>query len=217
MKKLPPSSLILFGMVALGTPVSAATISNNQTGFSATNIYILDNAFTSSTSLGVNSLGGTVSGTFAVDASESGLSGNEGIDYYNTNGRWTQGGAFSYEFSGLLAGTYVLYGNWTGNGSVGGVYTANGTQVGISNQNVASAVGTDGFSANAGTGTGYTVNFQRIGTYTLAADGSVDLVVTKDPTKTYLRYDALALAIPEPSAALLGSLGALAVLRRRRA
>jgi hypothetical protein len=169
-----------------------------------------------------------VSSTIGV----SGLSGgqNEGplnTIFYGNSNQFSKGANQTISISGLtIAGVYNIYiyalshnaGSW-GTTSVeraAGAFTTTNTTGNGSSQSLDNGItGTNGTTFTAGSNY---VLFQSI-----VADGSGNISIVADAldagaASTRLHVNGLQIAaIPEPSAALLGGLGVLALLRRRRA
>lgn len=220
MKILPLiSSLFLAAGAA-----SAATIVTNNTG--------LDNSAFSFIDWNPNV--GDLNVGNAGTISSSGLGGfTQGSDVNSFGGSYYQAtiaGTATFTFTGLTPNqTYNIYGTWFGDGSSSGItLNANGVSVSTAiNQNVAPVATGNGFTAYQNATEAPLANddpisetkaFQFLGTGITNGAGQLVLTSTKETGKTNARWDAFAVApVPEPSAGLLGGLGALALLRRRRA
>jgi hypothetical protein len=159
---------------------------------------------------GLNTTTGAASGvslTFGTGAVAHGISNAEPLDIYKSAFAIKPNTSATVNLSGLVAGTIVdlyLYS--------GGYTTAEGATFNF---------GTGAFTATntVSQDTTYTLNNNYVKIAGLVADGSGNITGTWTAATpgNYSTFNGAQIAVvPEPSAALLGGLGMLALLRRRR-
>lgn len=177
------------------------------------------------------SAGWSATGTIGDSLGNGGISRKawepDGTTYSQTNIPWT-GGTATYTFN-LADGTVInsVFANWAkqGNSGTANVYSYNeGTLTTVTKSQAGAASAGDlvlnwtGTLSDDTTATTYTSNFEQLfsGPITVAGGNGFSLTLTAETGK-FPFMDAVVLdVVPEPSAALLGGLGLLALLRRRR-
>jgi hypothetical protein len=202
----------LFGHPSLGTPLNKAY----------NDIRLLDstgNAYTETATV-ITTTGGTYNGSTVIVSELATLQANAGTIYtfdgdaaYGGIGSWgtSDGNAFTVAFNDLGVGTFdiTLYLGHSSDGRTWSTdYSLNGA--------TAVTVGAGGTAASLNGGSGgalaYTIN---VTTTDAADDVSLTFSTTGGGSGTGY-FAGYTVAIPEPSVALLGGLGALMLLRRRR-
>lgn len=143
--------------------------------------------------------------TFSAGVAEGSSSWSGGGDLFNDGIRAFNGNSASFTVGGLNSAlTYNIY-----------LYSSNGSGTGEGARFTISGYGTQNVTGNAG-GPGYVLNDNYIVFSGITGVTSLSGTYTNN-TDPHGPFNGLQIeAIPEPSAALLGGLGLLALLRRRR-
>lgn len=153
----------------------------------------------------VDSTGTLTTITFSAGVAEASTSWGGGGDLFNDGIRAFNGNSASFTIGGLNSGlTYNIY-----------LYSSNGSGTGEGAAFTITGFGTQNVSGNAG-GPGYVLGDNYV-VFT-GITGVTSLTGTySNFTNPHGPFNGLQVeSIPEPSAALLGGLGLLALLRRRK-
>lgn len=226
------TSILFAASLALATGVQAATIVWTSSGLSGASDVLATTATRQTVFANVAAAGSetTVNGVaFTANTTQSGITlslgvtpGNEGVATGSLAGVSTIGG--SSQYATLLDGnrwshntlTFNFSGLTTGYDYTVRVWAADYREAGWNRSESIGGQTVDyrnpDSAAPASSGGGFFT-----GTFT--ADGttqSFTLTGNAGQYGAYAQYNAVQLAVPEPSAALLGGLGMLALLRRRR-
>lgn len=153
----------------------------------------------------VDSFGGSTTITFSAGVAEASAGWGGGGDLFNDGIRAFNGNSASFTVGGLNSSlTYNIY-----------LYSSNGSGTGEGAAFTITGFGTQNVSGNAG-GPGYVLGDNYVVFSGITGVTSLSGNYTNF-TNPHGPFNGLQVeAIPEPSAALLGGLGLLALLRRRK-
>ncbi len=218
------SSGVISGAISLvksGSAKQTLTGTNTYTGTTAVNAgTLVINGSISTSTLTTVASGATVAGSGTVGALTVLAGGfvapgnSPGI--LNVAGNYTQSGTYSAEIAGLTAGTGYDQINVTGTVDItGGSLATTFSGTGYANGNLLFILLNDGADAITGTFSGFAQDA------IVTSFGGFDWKISYNADSTGNTFtggnDIALMAVPEVSSALLGGLGMLALLRRRRA